>query len=225
MGCLSRWLRMLRAPNGANNLSWGDVYSWNLHSFWRYCSPAKLLSFKSCISWSLALQVSAAAPQSFQFCRTSKYWVFLLDPPWQGVEVWPKWAVPRLNTSQNMRVEAETIFRWTTSLSFFIRPMCTWGLIYGSWRHSLNHRPFADLTDVTLADDTNSILTDDANRTIPGRQYGNAIGDTWWPNIKEEKCRHLLAKSKTNENGFIISSQNRPSFSCYDCLHADESHL
>ena len=30
-------------------------------------------------------------------------------------------------------------------------------------------RGFADLTDVTLADeDTNSILTDDANRTIPG---------------------------------------------------------
>ena len=34
---------------------------------------------------------------------------------------------------------------------------------------SLTNQAFADLTDVTLADeDTNSILTDDANRTIPG---------------------------------------------------------
>ena len=31
------------------------------------------------------------------------------------------------------------------------------------------HRPFADLTDVTLADeDTNSILTDNANRAFQG---------------------------------------------------------
>ena len=44
--------------------------------------------------------------------------------------------------------------------------MCTWGSICGSWCHTI---PIADLTDVTLADeDTNSILTDVANRTIPG---------------------------------------------------------
>ena len=35
--------------------------------------------------------------------------------------------------------------------------------------HSLSPRGFADLTDVTLADDdTNSILTDNANRAIQG---------------------------------------------------------
>ena len=35
--------------------------------------------------------------------------------------------------------------------------------------HSLTDTPFADLTDVTLADeDTNSILTDNANRAIQG---------------------------------------------------------
>ena len=34
---------------------------------------------------------------------------------------------------------------------------------------SLTHTPFADLTDVTLADeDTNSILIDNANRAIQG---------------------------------------------------------
>ena len=35
--------------------------------------------------------------------------------------------------------------------------------------HSLSPRGFADLTEVTLADeDTNSILTDSANRAIQG---------------------------------------------------------
>ena len=43
------------------------------------------------------------------------------------------------------------------------------GLIYGSSCLSLSHRPFANLTDVTLADeDTNSILTDHANRALQG---------------------------------------------------------
>ena len=36
-------------------------------------------------------------------------------------------------------------------------------------RHKLHTRRFVDLTDVTLADeDTNSILTDNANRAIQG---------------------------------------------------------
>ena len=35
--------------------------------------------------------------------------------------------------------------------------------------HSLHPRPFADLTDVTLADeDSNSTPVDDVNRVIPG---------------------------------------------------------
>ena len=46
---------------------------------------------------------------------------------------------------------------------------------------------FQDLTDVTLAEsladkDTNSILTDDANRAIPG------------------KCRHLVANFESDAN-------------------------
>ena len=57
--------------------------------------------------------------------------------------------------------------------SFFIGPRYTWGPIYGSASLSLTdwltETPFANLTDVTLADeDTNSILTDNANRTIQG---------------------------------------------------------
>ena len=52
--------------------------------------------------------------------------------------------------------------------SIFIGPRYTWGPIYGS-RVSLTHWPCADLTDVTLADeDTNSILTDNANMAIKG---------------------------------------------------------
>ena len=55
----------------------------------------------------------------------------------------------------------------------FIGPRCPWGPIYGSGclslTHSLTELPCADLTDVTLADeDTNSILTDNANRAIQG---------------------------------------------------------
>ena len=43
------------------------------------------------------------------------------------------------------------------------------GPIYGSEPLKLTPRPFADLTDVTLADeDTNSKLTDNANRAIQG---------------------------------------------------------
>ena len=56
--------------------------------------------------------------------------------------------------------------------------------------------PFADLTDVTLADeDTNSTLTDNANRaiqgnvamrvTLPGGQLWNQCSSAiWWPNLQ-----------------------------------------
>ena len=53
------------------------------------------------------------------------------------------------------------------------------------YRISQTHRPFWDLTDVTLADeDNNSIPTDDAN-TIDNnhRQCDNARGATLWPNL------------------------------------------
>ena len=43
-------------------------------------------------------------------------------------------------------------------------------------RHSLTKRPFVDLTDVTLADeDTNLILTDNANRAIQGNVAMQAL--------------------------------------------------
>ena len=54
----------------------------------------------------------------------------------------------------------------------FIGPRCPWGPIDGSWPMSVRHSVqvfFADLTDVTLADeDSNSISTDDVNRAILG---------------------------------------------------------
>ena len=58
------------------------------------------------------------------------------------------------------------------SQPLFIGPRCPWGPIYGSWPMSV--RPslqdyFADLTEVTLADeDSNSIPTDDVNKAILG---------------------------------------------------------
>ena len=55
----------------------------------------------------------------------------------------------------------------TFKFSVFIGPRCPWGPIYGSACLSLTPRPFANLTDVTLADeDTNSILTDNANHAF-----------------------------------------------------------
>ena len=55
------------------------------------------------------------------------------------------------------------------NLDIFIGPRYTWGPIYGSKSLKLTTRGFADLTDVTLADeDANSILTDSANKAIQG---------------------------------------------------------
>ena len=54
----------------------------------------------------------------------------------------------------------------------FYRPRCPWGPIYGSGSLKLTHSLSylcADLTDVTLGDeDTNSILTDNANGAFQG---------------------------------------------------------
>jgi len=60
---------------------------------------------------------------------------------------------------------------------------------------SVSPTPFADLTDVTLADeDSNSIPTDDVNRQswaiwqckwrhLVANIETNASGTTWWPNL------------------------------------------
>ena len=54
--------------------------------------------------------------------------------------------------------------------------------------HSLTPRGFADLTDVTLADeDSNSIPTDDVN----------GLSQAMW----QCKWRHLVAKIETNASG------------------------
>ena len=51
----------------------------------------------------------------------------------------------------------------------FIGQMCNQGLIYGFQCLSVSESCFADFHDVTLAyEDTNSILTDDANKTFQG---------------------------------------------------------
>ena len=54
--------------------------------------------------------------------------------------------------------------------TIFIGPRCPWGPIYGfASLKQTNWATCANLTDVTLADDdTNSILTDNANRTFQG---------------------------------------------------------
>ena len=62
-------------------------------------------------------------------------------------------------------------------------------------KHCFSKPPFADVTDVTLADeDTNSILNDNANRAIQGNVAMNAMQCMW---------RQLVAKFATNASGAI----------------------
>ena len=101
-----------------------------------------------------------------------------------------------------------------------------------SLTHSLSPRGFADLTEVTLADeDTNSIPTDNVKRVIQGNvamqvtQPGghllakfatNASGAIWWPNLQPmqvvpsggqicNQCKwcHQVAKFRTNASGVM----------------------
>ena len=75
---------------------------------------------------------------------------------------------------------------------------------YGYGCQSVSLKCFVDLTDVTLADeDTNYILTDNANWAIQGNvamqvvvaQFAiDASSSTWWP--KFMRC-HLVAKLST----------------------------
>ena len=66
---------------------------------------------------------------------------------------------------------------------------------------SLSPRGFADLTDVTLADeDTNSILTNSACRAIHGKvtmQVMQPVGQLW----NQCKWLHLMTKCWTNASG------------------------
>ena len=80
-----------------------------------------------------------------------------------------------------------------TRICIFIGPRCPWGPIYGSSSLKLSPRPYADLT---LADEnTNSILTDSANRAFQGNVAmrwrhlvanfaTDASGTIWWPNLQ-----------------------------------------
>ena len=82
--------------------------------------------------------------------------------------------------------------------------MYTWGPIYGAKCLKQTKRPFADLTDVTLADeDTKLVLpTDNANRAIQGNvatQVTQPGGELW----KQCKWRHLVAIFGTYTSGAI----------------------
>ena len=73
----------------------------------------------------------------------------------------------------------------------------------------LTARRFADLPDATLADeDTNSILTDNANRAIQGNmamQVTQPGGQFWkqcWNNVEQMQ---VVAKYATNTSGQICN--------------------
>ena len=76
----------------------------------------------------------------------------------------------------------ETIYLCIQNIQIFIYarmqviigPRYTWGPIYGSESLKLTHRRFWNFTELTLAnEDTNSILTDNANRAIQGNVATN----------------------------------------------------
>ena len=81
--------------------------------------------------------------------------------------------------------------------AIFIGPRwCLWGPIYGSGFINTERR-CADLTDVTLADeDTNSILTDNANREI----QGNVAMQVIQPGDQCKLC-YLVTQFATNASG------------------------
>ena len=69
--------------------------------------------------------------------------------------------------------------------------------------NSVSKRPCANLTDVTLADeDTNSILTDNANSAIQGNvaMHVTLPGGQLW---NQCKWCHLVAKFTTNASSAI----------------------
>merc|ERR1711978_481963 len=77
------------------------------------------------------------------------------------------------------------------------------GPIYGSSCVSQTKATCANLTDVTLADeDTDSILTDNANRAIHGNvaMYVTLPGGQLW---NQCKWCHLVAKFANNASGTI----------------------
>ena len=88
------------------------------------------------------------------------------------------------------------------------------GSLLSNW---LTERPCADLTDVTLADeDTNPILTDNANRTFhgneamqvtqPGCQIWNQVMQVTWPDdqiLNQSQLCQLVTKYTTNTTGAI----------------------
>ena len=74
----------------------------------------------------------------------------------------------------------------------FIGPRCPWGPIFGSGCHSVRDLS-ENLTDVTLADeDTNSILTDNANRAI----QGNVAMQVMQPGDQCKLCHLPIGQSK-----------------------------
>ena len=69
---------------------------------------------------------------------------------------------------------------------------------YGSGSLSLSEEPFADLTD----EDTNSILTDNANRAIKSNEAMH-VTQPGWKICNYCKWCHLVAKFETYTSGAI----------------------
>ena len=136
-------------------------------AFWLYWTPPSTLcmdqSHLSLFFWTdFAIILSCAVIGRAQ-TLTNQHWGHiwaqdLLQFGWWLLENWSPRTRLRVNRISFWK---RPLRPWHVSSPFFglfFGPRCPWGPIYGSWCQSVHPRLFADLTDVTLADeDSNSI--------------------------------------------------------------------
>ena len=95
---------------------------------------------------------------------------------------------------------------FTKDFMIFTGPRCLWGLVYGSRSLYLCHSNTVcwDFAVVTLADDdTNSILTDDANRAIW----------SWWSSLRWRRSGKLVWRCSM----WAMTSPRRSARWCKSC--------
>ena len=137
----------------------------------------------------------AASNTNMYITKYIRYWIFSANN-WAIYVSWGVSVDPSAAGLGNVHFVISNIFQ----LNFY-RTQVSLGSdlwILMSLPHSLTTRLFADLTDVTLADeDSKSIPTDDVNKAILGNvaiQVAPSGGQQW----NECKWHHLVAKLVTN---------------------------
>ena len=107
---------------------------------------------------------------------------------------------------------------FTKDFMIFTGPRCLWGLVYGSRSLYLCHSNTVcwDFAVVTLAvDDTNSILTDDANRAI--WSWWSSLR-WWWSSKPVWRCPMWPVRSPRGSARWCKSCME-----CWSCDHVGDN--